>query len=343
MLRCIQLGKKGLGTTAPNPMVGCVVVYKNQIIGEGFTSPYGGAHAEVNAINSVKDKELLSKATLYVSLEPCSHFGKTPPCTNLIIEHKIPEVFIGLQDPHDKVAGKGIEKLEESGCKVTVGILEKECRIHHKRFLSFQEKKRPYIILKWAETQDGFIAPDDILRKKKPQPVWITNAHSKQLVHQWRSEEQAILVGTNTVLADNPKLTVKTWEGKHPIRVVLDKDLKIPSHSHVLDTKVKTIVLTQIDDSSKYLDGVDYELIDFSVSVAQQICSVLCKHSITSLLIEGGSKTLQTFIDANLWDEARIFKGPTTFKSGINSPKISGRLLETKPIVSDTLSIFVND
>lgn len=343
MLRCIQLGKKGLGTTAPNPMVGSVIVHKNEIIGEGYTSPYGGAHAEVNAINSVKDKELLSNSTLYVSLEPCSHFGKTPPCTHLIIEHKIREVFIGLQDPHDKVAGKGIKKLEESGCKVTVGILEEECRIHHKRFLSFQEKKRPYIILKWAETQDGFMAPDTKLRKKTPEPVWITNTQSKQLVHKWRSEEQAILVGTNTVLEDNPKLTVRSWEGKHPIRVVLDKDLKIPSAFHVLDKSIKTIVLTQIDDSSKYLDGIDYELIDFSAPIGEQICSALYKHSITSLLIEGGPITLQTFIDEGLWDEARIFKGPITFKNGVTSPKIPGRLLETKPILSDTLSIFIND
>lgn len=343
MLRCIQLGKKGLGITAPNPMVGCVIVHKNQIIGEGFTSPYGGAHAEVNAINSVKDKKLLSNASLYVSLEPCSHFGKTPPCANLIIEHKIPEVFIGLQDPHDKVAGKGIEKLKASNCKVIIGVLEKECSIHHKRFLSLQEKKRPYLILKWAETQDGFIAPNSKLRKKTPEPVWITNAHSKQLVHKWRSEEQAILVGTNTVLEDNPKLNVRSWEGKNPIRIILDKDLKIPSDFHVLDKSIQTIVFTQITDSSKYLKGIDYELIDFSAPIGKQICSTLYKHSITSLLIEGGSKTLQTFIDENLWDEARIFKGPIIFENGIAAPKISGRLLETKPIFTDTLSIYTND
>jgi diaminohydroxyphosphoribosylaminopyrimidine deaminase/5-amino-6-(5-phosphoribosylamino)uracil reductase len=343
MLRCIQLGKKGIGTTAPNPMVGCVIVHKDQIIGEGFTSPYGGNHAEVNAIKSVKDNTLLSKATLYVSLEPCSHFGKTPPCTDIIIEHKIPEVYIGLQDPHDKVAGKGIEKLKASGCNVTIGILEKDCRAHHKRFLCFQEKKRPYVVLKWAETQDCFIAPDAKVRKKTPEPVWITNTYSKQLVHKWRSEEQAILVGTNTVLEDNPKLTVRNWEGKHPIRVVIDKDLKIPSDFHVLDTSAKTIVFTQITDSSNYLNGIDYELIDFSIPIGKQICSALYKHSIISLLIEGGSKTLQTFIDEGLWDEARIFKGPTTFKNGVSAPKISGRLLDTKPILSDSLSIFEND
>ncbi|KQC28866.1 bifunctional diaminohydroxyphosphoribosylaminopyrimidine deaminase/5-amino-6-(5-phosphoribosylamino)uracil reductase RibD [Flagellimonas eckloniae] len=343
MLRCIELGKKGLGITAPNPMVGCVIVHDHKIIGEGFTSPYGGSHAEVNAINSVKNTELLKEATLYVTLEPCSHFGKTPPCANLIAEHKISEVFISIQDPHDKVAGKGIEKLRASGCKVTIGVLEKECRLHHKRFLSFQEKKRPYIILKWAETKDGFIAPETKMREKTPEPVWITNKHSKQLVHKWRSEEQAIFVGTNTVLEDNPKLTVRNWEGKHPIRIILDKDLKVPVDFHVLDSSVKTIVLTQINDSSKHFQDVDYEFIDFSLPIAQQICSVLYKHSITSLLIEGGTKTLQTFIDVGLWDEARIFEGAITFENGVSAPEISGKLLESKQILTDTLSIYLND
>ena len=200
-------------------MVGCVVVHDGKIIGEGYTSPYGGPHAEVNAINSVKDKKLLSKATLYVTLEPCSHYGKTPPCADLIAAHKIPQVVIGLKDPHSKVAGKGIEKLEQSGCEVTVGILEEACRWHLKRFLSFHERNRPYIILKWAESKDGFIAPEANKRNSEPEPFWITNTYSQQLVHKWRSEEQAILVGTNTVLEDNPKLTSRNWTGKNPIRV----------------------------------------------------------------------------------------------------------------------------
>ncbi len=343
MLRCIQLGKKGLGNTAPNPMVGCVIVYQEKIIGEDYTSPYGGNHAEVNAIESVADKSLLSKSTLYVTLEPCSHHGKTPPCSDLIIKHKIPEVVIGLKDPHDKVAGNGIKKLEASGCKVNVGVLEDECRRHHKRFLTFHEKNRPYIILKWAETQDGFLAPNKSQRTENPQPFWITNTYSKQLVHQWRGQEQAILVGTNTVLEDNPKLTTRNWKGKNPIRVVLDSSLKIPKEFHVMDGSVKTIVLTEVKEESKYLAHIDYEVIDFSKPLASQICAVLHKHSVTSILVEGGSKTLQTFVDEGFWDEARIFVGATTFENGIFAPKISGKLLETTPILSDNLSIFVHD
>ncbi len=324
-------------------MVGSVIVHNEKIIGEGFTSPYGGPHAEVNAINSVVDKTLLASSALYVTLEPCSHYGKTPPCADLITQYNIPEVYIGLRDPHDKVAGKGIQKLEESGCKVHVGILEQECREHHKRFLTYQEKKRPYIILKWAETQDGFLAPDPSKRKMNPEPYWITNAYSRQLVHQWRSEEQAILVGTNTVLADNPKLNTRDWEGKNPIRVVLDKDLKIGTDFNVLDKSVKTVVITQVSDRSKYLNGVDYAVIDFSKPLADQICQVLHQHSITSVLIEGGAKTLQLFINEGLWDEARVFVGQTRFESGIPAPKIVGKLKSTQNIVSDTLSIYTHD
>lgn len=343
MLRCIELGKKALGSAAPNPMVGSVIVYNDKIIGEGYTSAYGGPHAEVNAISSVKDKTLLSKATLHVTLEPCSHYGKTPPCADLITKHNIPEVVIGITDPHDKVAGKGIQKLEASGCKIIVGVLADQCRDHLKRFLCFHERKRPYIILKWAETQDGFIAPDPKTRKATPEPFWITNTYSKQMVHQWRSEEQAILVGTNTVLEDNPKLTVRNWKGQHPIRVVLDRDLKIPEEFHVLDGSAKTLVLTSIANSSKYVNGVDYETIGFSGSIGEQICSILHKHSITSVLIEGGSQTLQTFIDENLWDEARIFTGPTSFGAGVSAPKISGKPIETKMSLTDTVSIYRND
>jgi len=324
-------------------MVGCVIVHDGKIIGEGFTSPYGGPHAEVNAINSVKDKHLLQESSLYVTLEPCPHYGKTPPCADLIAKHKLKEVFIGLKDPHDKVAGKGIKKLEDAGCKVTVGILEDECREHHKRFLTFQEKNRPYIILKWAESDDGFIAPDASLRKENPEPFWITNAHSKQLVHQWRSQEQAILVGTRTVLEDNPKLTTRNWAGKDPIRVVLDKDLKIDSSFHVLDASVLTIVLTAVKDQSLYIKGIDYAVLDFSKPLAQQICDVLHQNNITSLIVEGGAKTLQTFIGKNLWDEARIFKGSVCFKKGLPAPKLKGTLSQRQQILTDTLSLYIND
>ncbi|MEM9076563.1 MAG: bifunctional diaminohydroxyphosphoribosylaminopyrimidine deaminase/5-amino-6-(5-phosphoribosylamino)uracil reductase RibD [Bacteroidota bacterium] len=338
--RCIELGENSLGNTAPNPMVGAVIVHNETIIGEGFTSPYGGAHAEVNAVASVLDKSLLPKSTMYVTLEPCSHYGKTPPCVNLIMEHKIPKVVIGIQDPHDKVAGKGIKKLRGAGCEVTVGVLEKECRWHHRRFLSFQEKKRPYIILKWAETLDGFIAPSTASRSKNPEPYWITNQNSRQLVHQWRSEEQAILVGTQTVLEDNPKLNVRDWKGSNPIRIVLDRTLRIPHSFHVFDSTVKTIILTEVEDKSQHAEAVMYEIIDFSKPLVEQICTILQQYSITSLMVEGGVKTLQSFIDSGIWDEARIFKGTKTFGSGLDSPKITGNVVHEKNILSDTLTLL---
>ena len=235
--RCIEIAKNGLGNTRPNPMVGAVIVSNNKIIGEGYTSAYGGSHAEVNAINSVGNKSLLKEATLYVTLEPCSHFGKTPPCSDLIIKHKIPNVVIGCIDDNIKVAGQGIKKLKNAGCKVIVGVLEHECKTHHKRFFTFHNKKRPYIILKWAETPDGFIAPKT---KQEQKPVWITNSYSRQLVHKWRSEEQAILVGTNTVLEDNPSLTTRTWTGENPIRVVIDENEKgVDKYYSILKTSMK--------------------------------------------------------------------------------------------------------
>ncbi|WP_222984403.1 bifunctional diaminohydroxyphosphoribosylaminopyrimidine deaminase/5-amino-6-(5-phosphoribosylamino)uracil reductase RibD [Flagellimonas meishanensis] len=341
ILRCLELGKKGLGSTAPNPMVGCVIVHNDKIIGEGFTSPYGGPHAEVNALNSVQDRSLLSKATLYVSLEPCAHYGKTPPCANLIAEYRIPKVVIGIEDPHEKVAGKGIGIIKEAGSEVIVGVLAEACRQHHKRFLCHHEKKRPYIILKWAETQDGFMAPENEKRESDPTPFWITNELSRQLVHKWRSEEQAILVGTQTVLKDNPKLSTRHWVGKSPIRVVLDKDLKVPRDFSVFDSSVKTLVLTQISNTSAYLDHIDYEIVDFSKPIASQLCDILYARNITSLIVEGGRHTLQTFIDDGLWDEARIFRGSHSFQKGLAAPNLDGKLISEQTISSDMLSIYV--
>ncbi len=342
MRRCIQIAKNGLGKTAPNPMVGAVIVLNDKIIGEGFTSAFGGAHAEVNAIHSVQDKDQLQKATLYVTLEPCSHYGKTPPCADLIIKHKIPRVVIGLKDPHEKVAGNGIKKLLESGCDVTTGILEKECREHHKRFLTFHEKKRPYIILKWAETLDGFIAPESNERTNKPEPYWITSKRSRQLVHKWRSEEQAILVGTTTVLADNPKLDVRDWSGKSPIRIVLDKDLKIPYAYHVLDGNHKTIVFTVATPKTN-LTNVSFIQVDFNANLVQEIGKHLYKQNIQSVLIEGGAKTLQSFIDASLWDEARVFKGPVIFKSGTKAPMLKGNMVSSQTIDKELLITIQHD
>ena len=343
ILRCIQIAKNGLGSTFPNPMVGAIIVHNSTIIGEGFTSPYGGSHAEVNAINSVKDKTLLNKASLYVTLEPCSHYGKTPPCADLIVKHKIPNVIIGLTDPHEKVAGAGIKKLKNAGCNVITGILEKECREHHKRFLCFYKKKRPYIILKWAETNDGFIAPLKNKRSTNPEPFWITTKASRQLVHQWRSQEQAILVGTNTVLEDNPKLDVRNWYGKAPTRILIDRNLKIDTTKNTLDLSVKTIVITSKLNKEKQVDGVFYELIDFDKPIAKEISNILYKHNILSVIIEGGSKTLQTFIDENLWDEARVFTGTNTFTEGTKAPAFKGNLKTTTTIKVDILKLYYND
>lgn len=315
--RCIEIATNGLGHTRPNPMVGCVIINNNKIIGEGYTSPYGESHAEVNAINSVKDKSLLKEATLYVTLEPCSHYGKTPPCSNYIIEHEIPNIVIGCIDDNPEVAGKGIIKLQNAGCHVTVGVLEQACKQHHKRFFTFHNKKRPYIILKWAETQDGFIAPKTKLKK---QPVWITNTASRQLAHKWRAEEQAILVGTNTVLEDNPSLTVRDWTGNHPIRIVLDKNETLSKNYNIANNEAKTIVL--------------------KAQTAQTICDELYKENITSIIIEGGAQTLQLFINEGLWDEARVFKGTSIFKEGIKAPKFTGKSVSKTSILKDTLNTY---
>nr|WP_299033696.1 bifunctional diaminohydroxyphosphoribosylaminopyrimidine deaminase/5-amino-6-(5-phosphoribosylamino)uracil reductase RibD [uncultured Tenacibaculum sp.] len=341
--RCLQLAKNGIGTTRPNPSVGAVIVHDNKIIGEGFTSPYGGPHAEVNAINSVQNQELLKEATIYVTLEPCSHHGKTPPCADLIIKKRIPNIVIGSVDTNSLVAGKGIERLKKAGRNVIVGVCEEACKEHHKRFFTVQNKKRPYIILKWAETKDGFIAP---LTKDEQKPVWISNAYSQQLVHKWRSEEHAILVGTNTVIADNPSLTVRSWFGNNPVRIVIDKNLRIPSETTVLDGNVKTIVLVdrkERRETRKEKQEVFYEEIDFSSKVAEQICDVLHKHQIQSVIIEGGAHTLQTFIEANLWDEARVFIGDVNFGAGVKHPVFNAKLSSEKKITNDLLRIYKND
>ena len=339
--RCLQIAKNGVGVSRPNPSVGAVVVYQNKIIGEGFTSAYGGNHAEVNAINAVKDKVLLKEATIYVTLEPCSHFGKTPPCADLIVKHQLKNVVVGCVDSNSLVAGKGIERLINAGINVTVGVLEDECKEHHNRFFTVQNKKRPYIILKWAQTKDGFVAP---LTKDEQKPVWISNPYSQQLVHKWRAQEHAILVGTNTVIADNPKLNVRSWTGQNPVRIVLDRTLRISENSSVLDGSVKTIIITEKEE---YLFESSRELIletiDFSHNLAKQVCNVLQKHQIQSVIIEGGTQTLQTFIDENLWDEARLFVGETTFKVGVKAPVFKKVVKEEINIKTDVLKIYTND
>jgi len=336
--RCIELAKNGLGTTYPNPLVGSIIVHNGKIIGEGWHKKSGEPHAEVNAVNSVKDKSLLKESTIYVSLEPCSHFGKTPPCCDLIIKNEIPNVVIGTLDPNIKVAGNGIKNLIAAGANVTVGFLEAECNELNKRFFTFHKKKRPYVILKWAKTQDGFIAP---LTKSEQKPVWITNDFSRQLVHKWRSEEQAILVGTNTVIDDNPKLDVRDWTGNSPIRIVLDPNNRIPKHSAIFNNQVKTIIFSSTIPSINEENAI-FEVIDFEENISQQILYVLYKHQIQSVIIEGGRQTLQTFIDENIWDEARIFIGNNFFENGIKAPIIALNNIEKYSIGNDELIIVRN-
>ncbi|MFO8147793.1 MAG: bifunctional diaminohydroxyphosphoribosylaminopyrimidine deaminase/5-amino-6-(5-phosphoribosylamino)uracil reductase RibD [Bacteroidota bacterium] len=344
--RCIQLAQNGLGTTYPNPLVGSVLTYQNKIIGEGWHRKAGEPHAEVNAIRAVKDPSLLKKSTIYVSLEPCSHYGKTPPCSDLIIASGIKKVVIGIVDPFAKVRGRGIKKLLDAGCEVSVGILEDECRELNKRFFTFHEKKRPYIILKWALTENNFIAPSS---KEERVPVWITNKYSRQIVHKWRSEEQAILVGTNTAIADNPKLNTRLWEGSNPVRILIDQNLRTPIGSALLDGSVETIVITSQaskdsftqDDPGK--NELILEAIDFNKEIASQIADVLYTHDLQSVIIEGGGKTLQTFINAGLWDEARIFTGEALFPEGVKAPDFKGKLAREQNLGSDKLKIYIND
>ncbi|WP_029272659.1 bifunctional diaminohydroxyphosphoribosylaminopyrimidine deaminase/5-amino-6-(5-phosphoribosylamino)uracil reductase RibD [Flavobacterium sp. KJJ] len=338
--RCIELAKNGFGTTYPNPMVGSLIVYNGQIIGEGWHKKAGEPHAEVNAVRSVKDKSLLKKATIYVSLEPCSHFGKTPPCCDLIIENKIPNVVVGTVDPNEKVAGNGIKKLLEAGINVMVGILEDECNELNKRFFTFHQKKRPYIILKWAESQDGFLAPEKELNQER-KPVWITNTYSRQLVHKWRSEEQAILAGTQTVIDDNPKLNVRDWAGNNPVRVILDQNNRISRDSFVFDNSVKTIVFTKSEISFS-VEKTSFEVIDFNQNIIPQILAVLHQNQIQSIIIEGGLQTLQSFIDQNTWDEARIFIGETIFNKGTKAPILQKKTITKTHIQNDEL-IYVRN
>ena len=338
--RCIELAQNGFGTTYPNPMVGSVIVYEGKIIGEGWHKKAGEPHAEVNAIRSVKDKSLLKKATIYVSLEPCSHFGKTPPCSDLIIENQIPNVVVGTVDPNEKVAGKGIKKLIEAGANVTVGILEDECYELNKRFFTFHNKQRPYIILKWAESQDGFLAPEKEINQER-KPVWITNQYSRQLVHKWRSEEQAILVGTQTVINDNPKLNVRDWEGNNPVRVVLDQDNRISKDSFIFDESVKTIVFTKSENNIS-TENTTFEVIDFTQNIIPQILTVLHQNQIQSIIIEGGLQTLQSFIDLNIWDEARVFIGKTSFENGTKAPNIPKKN-QTKTHIKNDELIYVRN
>ncbi len=337
MLRCIQLAKNGLGTTYPNPLVGSVIVLENKIIAEGWHYKSGAPHAEVNAIRRVKNKEDLKKATLYVNLEPCSHFGRTPPCADLIIENKIPRVVIGNLDPNPLVAGAGVARLREAGCEVIVGVCDDACNDLNKRFFTFHRNKRPYILLKWAQTKDGFLAPES---RPSQAPVWISNDYSRQQSHKLRTEEAAILIGTNTAMNDNPKLTPRDWFGRAPLRIVLDRDLKLSRALHFMDGTISTLVFTE--KKSVIDNSIQYVQMDFKKELSKQICEALYERQIQSVIVEGGAKTLQTFIDESLWDEAIIFEGSNQFSKGIKAPIIKNSTSTSTNCGNDLVHHFKN-
>lgn len=339
MARCLELARRGAGNVSPNPMVGSVIVYNDQIIGEGYHEKCGQAHAEVNAIASVKNPELLKKSTMYVTLEPCSHFGKTPPCSDLIVEKQIPKVVIGTTDPFAKVAGRGIEKLKKAGINVTLDILGEECRDLNKRFFTFHQKKRPYIILKWAQTLDGFI---DINRTAENfgEPTWITGNEALIRVHKMRAEEDAILVGTNTAQKDNPSLTVRHCEGKNPLRIVIDRNLRLSQNLNLFDNSTETLVFNSL--KNKIEDKNEFIKIDFSQKITSQILEVLYTRNILSLIIEGGKQLLNSFIAQDLWDEAHVYTGNKEFKNGVAAPIINGIPTHTEKIENDLLELFKN-
>src|SRR6185312_7907950 len=338
MARCIQLARLGVGNVAPNPMVGAALIYEDKIIAEGYHQKFGEAHAEVNCINSVAhhDKNLIEKSTMYVSLEPCAHHGKTPPCSDLIIQKKIREVVVGCQDIYKEVAGKGIEKLRNAGVEVISGILENECKELNKRFFTFHQKQRPYIILKWAQSANGKIGSNNDER------ILISNDYSNRLVHKWRSEEAAILVGTNTVLKDDPSLTTRLWKGNNSVRIVIDKELKIPSGSRLFSKETNTVVFNFVKNAvEENLNFIKIEKENF----LQEMLFSLYQLNLQSVLVEGGAKTLQSFINAGLWDEARVITNEKmVIENGIGSPEMKNFLLVTQEKhFNDVINYYENN
>lgn len=329
MQRCLELAAMGAGRVAPNPMVGAVLVHQGRIIGEGYHQQYGQAHAEVNCVNSVAeaDQPLISRATMYVSLEPCAHHGKTPPCADLIVSRGIPEVVIGCVDTFSAVAGKGIAKLEKAGIKVHTGVLEAACRYINRRFFTFHEKKRPYIVLKWAQTRNGFMAGAD------GAPVRISNQYSDRLVHKWRSEEVSIMVGTRTAMIDNPRLNNRLWTGKDPVRLIIDRELKVPRSHHVWDGSMPTIFITAAATDTHGL--TETMQLDFREPLFPQLMLHLYERQIQSVLVEGGSYVLQQLIQTGLWDEARVITGAGTLPEGLPAPLLNNVALKDTIAVND--------
>ena len=315
MQRALELAQNGCGSVSPNPMVGCVVVHQNQIIGEGWHQQYGGPHAEVNALASVADKTLLCQATLYVTLEPCAHFGKTPPCADLLVRHKLRRVVVCNEDPNPLVAGKGLQIMREAGIDVETGVLSAQGRYLNRRFFTYIEQNRPYIVLKWAETADGFLAQNDC------KPLKISNSLSQTLSHRWRTEEDAICVGTNTALYDNPRLDARYWRGRNPVRVVIDRRGRLPSSLNLFDGTQETVVVTQ--------------------QIGADMLRQLRDRNVQSLMVEGGAQTLQAFIDLGLWDEIRRVQSPFSIGSGVAAPVFRAQQTDQQAILNDTLTTYV--
>lgn len=333
MQRCIDLAKNALGYTSPNPMVGSVVVYNDKIIGEGYHIKAGEPHAEVNAINNVKDKWILSEATLYVNLEPCSHYGKTPPCADLIVKYKIKRVVIGTIDSHSKVAGKGIERLKNAGISVTIDVLKESCLKLNKRFFTFHNKKRPYVILKWAQTKDGFV---DALRDDNEHALMVTNKEASTLVHTWRAAEDSILIGKNTVVKDNPSLTTRLVSGKNPIRIVLG-NVDLTDKKLLNQAEAKTILISDIKPIHSELLNLDCNPRELNKALNE-----LHKLEIQSVLVEGGSQVLQSFINSDLWDEVRIFENSEIIKKGIKAPSFNKLLANQHTVGNCMLKQYFN-
>jgi diaminohydroxyphosphoribosylaminopyrimidine deaminase / 5-amino-6-(5-phosphoribosylamino)uracil reductase len=328
----MELARLGFGSVSPNPMVGCVIVNEGRIIGEGFHQEYGGPHAEVNAINSVKDKEQLKQSTVYVSLEPCAHFGKTPPCADLLVKQTVKKVIISNVDPNPLVAGKGIGLLKNAGIEVELGLLEQDGADLNKRFFKYILEKKPYIILKWAQTADGFIARQNFESK------WISNEFSRKLVHKWRAEEDAILIGKNTALHDNPTLNVRDWEGNNPLRIVIDHELALDRSLNLFNKEIPTICYnTKTSFSEENLEFVQLS----TASFLTELMADLHRRKVQSVMVEGGASTIQSFIDAGQWDEARVFEAPVCFGAGIKAPHLQQAVFDGKEmIMGDTLTYF---
>lgn len=338
MQRALELAAFGIGNVAPNPLVGCVIVHNDKIIGEGWHSKFGGPHAEVNAINSVKTPEILHESTLYVTLEPCNHFGKTPPCVDLILQHNIPKVVIATLDVNPLVSGKGVSRLKENGVEVELGILKDEVNFQNRRFITFHEKKRPYILLKWAQTEDGFM---DKKREVGERGSFQISGKAAQLVvHQWRSEEAGILIGKNTALNDNPKLNTRFWAGNNPLRIIIDSNLEIPRTHNVYDNSVRTLIFNRLE--TRTLFNTQLIQLDFTKSVLPDILNYAAYENIQSIIVEGGMHIIKIFLELNFWDEARVITAPIHLNEGLLAPTLHINPSETLQLGKDSLNVYYN-